>query len=92
MSPLAIPTKLFPRVVRGGSWDDDPEALRSATRAGSSPDWKEQDPQFPKSIWYHTDALHVGFRVVRPLREPSEEEKENKWDKSLPVQDRKMGR
>ena len=38
-----------------------------------------QDPQIPKSIWYHTDALFVGFRVVRPLVEPTEEEKK-KWD------------
>ena len=34
-----------------------------------------QDPQIPQSIWYHTDALYVGFRLVRPLKEPSAEEK-----------------
>ena len=43
--------------------------------AVSDPSWQDQDPQIPKSIWYHTDALHVGFRIVRPLVEPSEEEK-----------------
>jgi hypothetical protein len=73
-------------VVRGGGWDDDPEMLRSAVRKGSSEDWKQQDPQIPKSIWYHTDALAVGFRVVRPLTEPSEQEKADKWDKSEPEQ------
>ena len=36
-------------------------------RVGSTEDWKAQDPQVPQSIWYHTDALHVGFRIVRPL-------------------------
>ena len=41
----------------------------------SKPDWKIQDPQIPKSIWYFTDALHVGFRVIRPLRVPTEEER-----------------
>jgi formylglycine-generating enzyme required for sulfatase activity len=90
--PLAIPTKLYPRVVRGGSWDDDPEALRSAARAGSTPDWKAQDPQIPKSIWYHTDALHVGFRIIRPLQRPTDEELRDKWNKSEPVENRKGGR
>lgn len=85
-NPLAVPTKLYPRVVRGGGWDSDPEELRSAARAGSDEEWKAQDPQVPQSIWYHTDALHVGFRIVRPLVEPSAEEKAAKWDKSLPVQ------
>ncbi|MCA9188897.1 MAG: formylglycine-generating enzyme family protein [Planctomycetales bacterium] len=92
VSPLAIPTQLYPRVVRGGSWDDDVDRCRSAAREKSSREWKQQDPQFPQSIWYHTDALHVGFRIVRPLTEPSEQEKAEKWDKSLPVQDRKSGR
>lgn len=64
----------YPRVVRGGSWDDDPDRLRSAARTPSTPDWKIQDPQLPKSIWYLTDARFVGFRVVRPLTPPSQEE------------------
>lgn len=91
-NPLAIPTQLYPRVVRGGSWDDDPDRLRSAARIQSGPEWKEQDPQLPKSIWYHTDALHVGFRIIRPAQRPSAEEIKNKWDKSEPVLDRKSGR
>ncbi len=85
-NPLAIPTQLFPRVVRGGGWDDKAPLLRSAARDGSSVEWKEQDPQIPQSIWYHTDALGVGFRVVRPLVEPSEEEKRTKWDNTAPEQ------
>jgi len=82
-NPIAWPTELYPRTVRGGSWDDDPQALRSAARRGSTKSWKVQDPQLPKSIWYHTDALFVGFRVVRPLVEPSEEEKRRFWDADL---------
>lgn len=73
-NPYVVATTEFPRVVRGGSWDDDPEALRSAARRGSHKDWKMQDPQIPQSIWYLTDASFVGFRVVRPLRMPTEEE------------------
>jgi formylglycine-generating enzyme required for sulfatase activity len=74
-SPLNVPTDMYPRIVRGGSWDDDPDGLRSASRYSSDPEWKFQDPQIPKSIWYHTDALHVGFRVIRPLNPPSLEER-----------------
>jgi hypothetical protein len=47
---------------------------------GSHKDWKQQDPQLPQSVWYFTDAQFLGFRVVRPLHEPSAEEKASKWD------------
>ena len=92
VNPLATPTKLYPRVVRGGGWDSDPDECRSAARMKSEEEWKQQDPQIPKSIWYHTDALHVGFRIIRPFRKPSAKEMKEKWDKSLPKQDRKKGR
>ena len=78
--PWAIPKKLYPQAVRGGSWDDEPAALRSAARRGSDKDWKQQDPQLPQSIWYFTDALFVGFRVVRPLHVPTAEERAKTWD------------
>ena len=71
--PVNVPTKLYPRVVRGGSWYDDPDRLRSAAREKSDPTWKIQDPQLPQSMWYHTDATFVGFRVIRPLKRPSDE-------------------
>jgi len=78
--PLAIGTSEYPRAVRGGSWDDDPQKLRSAARRGSSKEWKQQDPQIPQSIWYLTDAQFLGFRVVRPLLVPSAEEKAKLWE------------
>jgi formylglycine-generating enzyme required for sulfatase activity len=65
----------FPHVVRGGSWRDEPSALRSAARQPSDPTWNSHDPQIPKSWWYLTGGQHLGFRVVRPLREPSPEER-----------------
>jgi hypothetical protein len=34
----------------------------------STPDWKAQDPQLPKSYWYLTDGQFIGFRLVRPLK------------------------
>ncbi len=73
-NPLVVPTKEFSRAVKGGSWQDDPESLRSAARRGSSKDWKMQDPQIPQSIWWLTDAQFLGFRVVRPLQTPTAEE------------------
>jgi formylglycine-generating enzyme required for sulfatase activity len=65
--PFFLTTKEYPQVVRGGSWESPAADCRSASRDFSKPEWKDQDPQFPKSRWYHTDALFVGFRVVRPL-------------------------
>ena len=71
----------YPRVARGGSWDDDdPLLLRSAARRGSHKDWKRQDPQLPKSIWYLTDAQFLGFRIVRPLKVPTAEQMEHFWN------------
>ena len=61
--------KEYPYVARGGSWDDDADKLRSAARRASNPEWSVQDPQRPQSIWWHTDATFVGFRLVRPLNE-----------------------
>lgn len=90
--PLNNPKTEYPIVVRGGSWNADPEELRSAARVGSAPEWKKQDPQIPKSIWYFTDAQFVGFRIVRPLNEPTAAEKKDKWEKAEPVWDRKKGR
>ena len=73
-NPLVPATTEYDRVVRGGSWDDDAQKLRSAARQHSNKDWKMQDPQIPQSIWYLTDADFVGFRVVRPLRTPPADE------------------
>jgi formylglycine-generating enzyme required for sulfatase activity len=52
---LAVPTSgdCSRRVLRGGSWDLNPEFLRSANRAGN----------FPDDQYYF-----VGFRVARTLR------------------------
>ena len=72
--PIVVPTSIYPRVVRGGSWIDPPELCRSACRTYSEENWKEGDPQFPQSIWYHTDADFVGFRVVRPFKRPTPKE------------------
>jgi formylglycine-generating enzyme required for sulfatase activity len=80
-NPLVVPKTVYPEAVRGGSWvDEDVGRLRSAARLGSREEWKEQDPGDPKSIWYLTDASFLGFRVVRPLSEPTTTEKDTLWN------------
>ena len=49
----------------------DPEQLRSAARlATEDEEWKEEDPNFPKSPWWFTSdpARGVGFRLFRSLK------------------------
>jgi formylglycine-generating enzyme required for sulfatase activity len=70
IGPVLLPTdRRFPHVARGGSWDDDAPRLRSAARRASSREWSRRDPQSPPSIWWHTDATFVGFRIVRAVEE-----------------------
>ena len=44
-------------------------ARLSAARLSSNPEWSVQDPQRPQSIWWHTDATFVGFRLARAFEE-----------------------
>jgi formylglycine-generating enzyme required for sulfatase activity len=70
LSPVLLPTdKRWSHVARGGSYDDEAESVRCATRRGSEPSWIKLDPQRPRSIWWLTSAEFVGFRVVRPVEE-----------------------
>ncbi len=79
-----VPSKTpYPHTARGGSFDDNPDKLRAAARRGSHPDWKQQDPQLPKSIWYLTDAKFLGFRLVRPLEIPSAEAMFKYWNNGV---------
>ncbi|MEM9367660.1 MAG: SUMF1/EgtB/PvdO family nonheme iron enzyme, partial [Planctomycetota bacterium] len=83
VDPYLAPESLYPRSVRGGSWYDDPDQLRSARRMGSDPSWKQQDPQLPRSIWYHTDAQWLGFRIVRPVEVPDVETMHAFWNSAV---------
>jgi formylglycine-generating enzyme required for sulfatase activity len=78
-SPWNRASKPYPHVARGGSYDDEPNRLRSAARRGSDRGWKMQDPQLPKSFWWLSDAPWVGFRLVRPLEVPSPEMLSKYW-------------
>ncbi len=61
--------KKWSHVVRGGSWIDGPEKLRSAFRWPSEVDWMRKDPQFPRSVWWLTEMDMIGFRVALPVEE-----------------------
>ncbi|MCL3779666.1 hypothetical protein EMN47_04595 [Prolixibacteraceae bacterium JC049] len=59
------PKKGREHVVRGGSFKDDAGLVRVANRDYTKTKaWLKTDPQVPKSIWWYSDAVHVGFRVV----------------------------
>ncbi|MFM7207656.1 MAG: formylglycine-generating enzyme family protein [Planctomycetaceae bacterium] len=87
---ITWPQKLYPRVLRGGAYYDEAAECRSAARRGSrdaggtrdDPDWKDVDPNLPKSPWWYTEepALGVGMRVVRPLTEPDVAVRRRWWD------------
>ncbi len=82
-NPWATPMVIHPRVYRGGSWDDDADKLRSASRTGSTLKLQKRDPQIPKSFWWFTDSNYVGFRLVSPAVQPSSEEKKIFWQTVL---------
>ncbi|WP_126248476.1 formylglycine-generating enzyme family protein [Chitinophaga rhizosphaerae] len=75
-NPWLKPTDKTPRTVRGGNYMDDAAAARSAARLMSDIAWNDRDPQIPKSKWWNADAPFVGFRIVRPVQQPTKEEAE----------------
>ncbi|MFM9011466.1 MAG: formylglycine-generating enzyme family protein, partial [Planctomycetota bacterium] len=88
---ITWPQRLYPRVLRGGAYYDEAAECRSAARRGSrdaggtrdAPDWKDVDPNLPKSPWWYTEepALGVGMRLVRPLlAEPDPAVRRRWWD------------
>lgn len=81
------PKKLYPRVLRGGSWFVDPPECRSASRRASDDDaWRSYDPNSPKSPWWFAsdESQDVGFRLVRPQTPPPRDQWTKYWDADLP--------
>ena len=59
------PAKGTEHVIRGGSFKSDAKDVRSAARDFTKTKaWLVTDPQMPKSKWWYSDCIDVGFRVV----------------------------
>ena len=59
------PASGLEHVIRGGSFKSDASDVRSASRDFTKTKaWLVTDPQMPKSIWWYSDCIDVGFRVV----------------------------
>jgi len=85
------PTKLTSRSLRGGSFLQDSDKCNSFARTASeSNEWRDSDPNYPKSPWWFTDepATGVGFRMIRPLEVPSRETRETFWAADIKTIDR----
>jgi len=73
--PIPAPNPArYPKALRGGSFTESAGNLRVANRFKSEPIWNRRDPQIPKSKWWLTEASWVGFRLLRPVRQPTPEE------------------
>jgi formylglycine-generating enzyme required for sulfatase activity len=72
--PVVPPGPRYPKVVKGGSYLDEAKELRCSNRIPSLASWNKRDPQVPKSRWWLTDGMGVGFRVVRPGVQPAKQE------------------
>jgi formylglycine-generating enzyme required for sulfatase activity len=81
-SPVFI-DKYADAVVRGGNFQDEATQVRPTARMAADPIWNRRDPQVPKSIWWNADAPFVGFRIMRPAKQPTKQEINTFFEKYL---------
>ncbi len=75
-NPWIKPTTKHPITLKGGTFRDEANKLQCSARIKSDLKWNARDPQIPKSKWWNADAPFIGFRIVRPVKQPSPEEAE----------------
>jgi sulfatase modifying factor 1 len=64
-----VATRNTKAVLRGGSFVDPAENIRSSKRQQPQPKWNERNPQRPVGPWWFTDGFMVGFRLCRPVKD-----------------------
>ncbi len=75
-NPKVLLSEEAPAVIRGGSWQKHPSALRCGAREALEPKWEEYDKPHP----WQKKSDNVGFRVVRPYFMPGTEyERTSYW-------------
>jgi formylglycine-generating enzyme required for sulfatase activity len=79
-NPVILPIARNPRTVKGGTYQDEAKELRPANRRESDLAWNRRDPQIPRSKWWNADAPFIGFRIIRPLKQPTAEDAEKFFD------------
>ncbi|GAA5224970.1 formylglycine-generating enzyme family protein [Membranihabitans marinus] len=73
--PVLVPVSRKSYVtLKGGHFRSPAAEVSCAMRIKSDKLWNRRDPQIPKSRWWNTDAPFIGFRLVRPNVEMTEEE------------------
>jgi len=70
VNPALQPVTKYPVTLKGGGFRDQAIKLRSAARLPSERKWNARDPQIPRSKWWNTDAPFIGFRVIKPVKQP----------------------
>ncbi len=73
------PVKIYPRTIRGGGFESEAKDCRSASRFASNKSLNMDDANLPKSPHWITEYW-IGFRVIAPVKEPTEAEKTKFWD------------
>lgn len=60
--------------AKGGGFKSNIAQMRIADRQPQNENWNRRDPQIPRSKWWLTDGDSVGFRIVRPVVQPTNDE------------------